>query len=238
MILRVEEVSRSFGGLRALKGVTIEVAKGEILGLIGPNGAGKTTLLNLIAGVYKPHTGAIYLDGEDVTGLRPEALCKRGVSRTFQIPQSFPQLTALENVLVAVLFGNGRTRQAARREAASFLEEVSFPLSFETPAAHLNVAQLKRLDLARALASGPKLLLLDEIAAGVNPAELANWIQLIRRLRETGITVIIVEHLMRVIMQVCDRIVFLSAGEKLAEGTPAQIAADSRVISAYLGSET
>lgn len=238
MLLRVENVSKSFGGLRVLKQVSLHIADGEILGLIGPNGAGKTTLLDVIAGVHRPDAGALYLNGENVIGLDPHVLCKRGLARTFQIAQPFPRFTALENVLVAATFGSPRGQKLeAERRSRELLEFVEFPLAFESVAANLNTAQLKRLDLARALASQPRLLLLDEIAAGLTPTELRDLIRLLRRIREGGISLLVVEHLMRVIMQVCDRVAFLQSGEKVAEGSPEQIAQDARVASAYLGDD-
>lgn len=237
-MLRVEEVSKSFGGLRALQRVSLAVGSGEVFGLIGPNGAGKTTLLNVIAGVHKPDSGGVRLAEEDVTGLDPDALCRKGLSRTFQVPQSFPRLTVLENVLVAATFGGeARSGLPPEQRARETLEFVGFRLPLETPAANLNTAQLKRLDLARALASHPRVLLLDETAAGLTPAELLELIQLIHRIRETGVTLIVVEHLMRLILQVCDRVAFLQSGEILVEGPPQHIAQDARVVEAYLGAE-
>jgi branched-chain amino acid transport system ATP-binding protein len=238
MILRVENISKSFGGLRALKGVSLTVTAGEIVGLIGPNGAGKTTLLNVIAGVHRPDSGDVYLTEANVTGLAPEALSRRGLARTFQMAQAFPQLTAFENVLVAGRFGGEPClREEPERLARRMLEFVEFPLSVDTLAGKLNTAQLKRLDLARALASRPQLLLLDEVAAGLTPTEIGNLTRLIRAIRETGVALLVVEHLMRVIQQVCDRVGFLDSGEIIAEGTPEQITQDARVVDAYLGSQ-
>jgi len=236
VILRVENVSKSFGGLKALKGVSLTVADGEIVGLIGPNGAGKTTLLNVIAGVHRPDSGDVFMAGTNVTALPPEALVRQGLARTFQIAQSFPQLTAYENVLVAARFGvEPSRREQPERLASRMLEFVEFPLSVDTLAEKLNTAQLKRLDLARALASRPRLLLLDELGAGLTPAELGDLIRLILAIRETLVAVVVVEHLMRVIQQVCDRVGFLDSGEIIAQGTPEQIAQDARVVDAYLG---
>lgn len=238
MILQVKNISKSFGGLRALKGVSLTAAAGEILGLIGPNGAGKTTLLNVIAGVHRPDSGDVYLAGTNVTSLAPEALSRRGLARTFQIAQSFPQLTAFENVLVAARFGGepGR-REEPEPLARRMLEFVEFPLSVDTLAGKLNTAQLKRVDLARALASHPRLLLLDELAAGLTPTEIGDLTRLIRAIRETGVALMVVEHLMRVIQQVCDRVAFIDSGKIIADGTPEQIAQDARVVDAYLGSQ-
>lgn len=238
MILRLENISKRFGGLRALKQVSLTVPHGEIFGLIGANGAGKTTVLNVVAGVHKPDAGAVYLADQNVTGLDPEALCKKGLARTFQIPHSFPRLTVLENVLVAATFGGGRSLMGeAVGLARQLLEFVGFPLPVDTLAANLNAAQLKRLDLARALASQPKLLLLDEIAAGLTPLELMDLIRLMQKIRQTGVAIIVVEHLMRVIMRVCDRVAFLQSGEIISEGTPEEVSHDARVVEAYLGVE-
>jgi len=238
MILQVENISKSFGGLRALKGVSLAIGAGEIVGLIGPNGAGKTTLLNVIAGAHRPDSGNVYLAGTNVTSLAPEALSRRGLARTFQIAQSFPQLTAFENVLVAARFGGEpSTRGEPEPLARRMLEFVEFPLSVDTLAGKLNTAQLKRVDLARALAGRPRLLLLDELAAGLTPTEIGDLTRLIRAIRETGVALVVVEHLMRVIQQVCDRVGFLDSGEIIAEGTPEQIAQDVRVVDAYLGSQ-
>ena len=221
-----------------LKGICLTVTAGEIVGLIGPNGAGKTTLLNVIAGVHRPDSGDVYLAGANVTGLAPEALSRRGLARTFQMAQAFPQLTAFENVLVAARFGGEPwPREEPEPLARRMLEFVEFPLSVHTLAGKLNTAQLKRLDLARALATRPQLLLLDEVAAGLTPTEIGDLTRLIRAIRETGVALLVVEHLMRLIQQVCDRVGFLDSGEIIAEGTPEQIAQDARVVDAYLGSQ-
>jgi branched-chain amino acid transport system ATP-binding protein len=238
MILQVDSITKSFGGLRALKGVSLALTASEIVGLIGPNGAGKTTLLNVIAGVHRPDSGHVYLTGANVTGLAPEALSRRGLARTFQIAQAFPQLTAFENVLVAARFGGEACpRKEAEPLARRMLNFVEFPVSVDTLAGKLNTAQLKRVDLARALASRPRLLLLDEVAAGLTPSEIRDLIRLIRAIRDTGVALVVVEHLMRVIQQVCDRVGFLDSGEIIAEGTPEQIVQDARVVDAYLGSQ-
>ncbi len=236
MILRLDNVSKNFGGLQALQRVSLTVARGQIFGLIGPNGAGKTTLLNVIAGTHRPESGTVHLAGEDVTGLEPHALCRKGLSRTFQIAQAFPRFSVLENALVAATFGSGTcTRLQADGRARAALEFVGFPLPVDTPAETLNTAQLKRLDLARALASHPRVLLLDEIAAGLTPTELLDAIALLRRINAAGVTLIVVEHLMSLVNRLCDRVAFLLSGEILAEGPPQQIAQDARVIEAYLG---
>lgn len=236
MILQLESTVKRFGGLVAVNNVSLSVEEGEIFGLIGPNGAGKTTLLNVIAGVYKPNAGAVRFKGEEITGLSPERICKKGIARTFQIAQPFPRMTVLENVMVAVIFGSKRgTIADPRSRAEEVLEFVEFPLPKETLAMNLNTVQLKRLDLARALASNPELLLMDESAAGLTTGELADLMTLVRKIRDRGITIIMVEHIMRVIMGVCDRIAVLHYGEKIAEGTPDEIATNEKVAEAYLG---
>ncbi len=235
MILEVEHVTKKFGGLVALNQVDLAVTAGEIVGLIGPNGAGKTTLLNVIAGAYRPDGGTVRFQGQSIGGLGPNRVCRKGIARTFQICRPFAKMTVLENVLVAATFGDPGASGAAVQRAAEMLAFVDFPLPPETPAGSLNAGQLRRLDLARALASNPQLLLMDEAAAGLNPSELVELLALIRRIRDRGVTILIVEHLMRLIMQCCDRIVVLDFGTKIAEGTPAVIAQDARVTQAYLG---
>lgn len=237
-MLRLENISKSFGGLQALKNVSLTVNEGEIFGIIGPNGAGKTTLLNVIAGVHRPESGRVRISGEDVTGMQPHARCRRGLSRTFQIAQAFPQLSVHENVLAAATFGHGPcTRQQAEQRAREALDRVGFHLPVDTPAGKLNTAQLKRLDLARALASRPRVLLLDEIASGLTPGELGNLMEVMLRIKAAGICLIVVEHLMRLILQVCERVAFLESGEILVAGPPRDILKDARVMEAYLGAE-
>jgi branched-chain amino acid transport system ATP-binding protein len=238
MIIETEGLTKNFGGLIAVNRVSLHVEKGEILGLIGPNGAGKTTFLNCISGAFKSNAGTVSFLGEDTTGMPADQLCRMGMSRTFQISRPFPRLTALENVLVGSVFGacGGNSKEEAKL-AEEALEFVNFPMPKDTPAERLNAVQLKRLDLARALACEPKLLLLDEVSSGLTPTELDEVMELIQLIQERGITMIIVEHIMRVIMGVSDRIVVLQYGEKIAEGLPDEIANSERVIEAYLGDE-
>jgi branched-chain amino acid transport system ATP-binding protein len=235
-MLHAEKIVKSFGGLVAVNQVTMDVEKGEICGLIGPNGAGKTTFLNCIAGTYKPTSGTARFAGEDLTGASADVMCGKGLARTFQIPLPFPKLTVLENVMVGAVFGADRkSGQPALRRAQEALEFVRFPLPLDTPASRLNASQLKRLDLARALACSPQLLLLDELASGLTPGELDDMMVLIRQIRDRGTTIVVVEHIMRVIKGICDKIIVLQHGIKIAEGTTEQVLKNPQVIEAYLG---
>ena len=226
----------AFGGLPAVDDVSFDVAEGEILGLIGPNGAGKTTLFNLVSGYLRPSSGEIHLGDRNVTGLKPWALARLGVSRTFQVVRPFPRLTVLGNVAVGAHLRH-RSRSEAERAAREVLGFLGMERLADAEAGSLSLPSRKRLEIARALAIEPRLLLLDEVVAGLNPAEAEEIIGLIRRVRERGVTIVIVEHIMRVIMGLSDRVVALSYGRKIAEGTPQAVAADPSVIAAYLGSE-
>lgn len=237
MLLQVENIVKRFGGMVALNHVSMSVNQGEIFGLIGPNGAGKTTLLNVIAGVLKPNEGRIILDGKNITGWSPENLCRIGISRTFQVPRKFKKMTVYENVLVATTFGLTKPDKPLPDLTNEALSFVKFPLPTDTIANKLNAAQLKRLDLARALASKPKLLLLDEPASGLTPTEVDELVKLIREIREAGVTIVVVEHVMKVIMSICDRMIVLDYGELISEGTPDVVSSDPKVIQAYLGDE-
>lgn len=235
-ILEISGVTKRFGGLTAVDNVTFSVDAGEIFGLIGPNGAGKTTLLSCLAGDLRPNGGMIRFDDRDTTGLPADRMCRLGIGRTFQIPRPFPHMSVFDNVVVAATFGDPLIRrdQVARR-ALDMLEYVEFPRPVATVASNLNAAQLKRLDLARALASHPRLLLLDELAAGLTPGELASMATLLRRIRGDGVTIVMVEHVMRLIMELCDRLSVLHYGELIAHGDAATVAQDDRVREAYLG---
>lgn len=236
-LLEGKEVTRYFGGLAAVHKVDFYVERGEIVGLIGPNGAGKTTLFNLISGALVPQSGQIRFKGENITGLKPHIICKKGIARTFQLVRIFPNMSALENVALATLFGkpDGLSMKQALEEAEKWLEFVGLSAVKEAPARNLTLANQKRLEVARALATGPELLLLDELMAGLNPTEVAQAMDLVRRIREQGITVFMVEHVMKAIMGICDRIIVLHHGEKIAEGTPQEIASSRTVIEVYLG---
>ena len=234
--LHTDNVIKNFGGLTAVNRVSMDVKEGQIFGLIGPNGAGKTTFLNCIAGAYPPSDGKVYFLGQETTGQPADVMCKRGMSRTFQIPLPFPKLTVQENVMVGAVFGadTGSDKSPEQRtlEALDFVE---FPMNPNTPAEQLNAVQLKRLDLARALACGPRLLLLDELAAGLTPGELDDMMDIIRAIRDRGITIIVVEHIMRVIQGICDRVMVIEYGTQIAQGTPDEVLNNQRVIKAYLG---
>jgi branched-chain amino acid transport system ATP-binding protein len=238
-LLEVERVSKGFGGVRAVHDVSFALDEGELVGIMGPNGSGKTTLFNVIAGALTPDRGQVRLAGRRISALAPHRVCARGVARTFQLVRPFAGLTALDNVLVGRLFGRqgASGRAGARAEAERWLALVGLEGRAEVPAATLTLIDRKRLELARALATSPRLLLLDEFLAGLNPAETATAMALIRRLVADGATVLMVEHIVWALMELSQRIVVLSAGEKIAEGPPAAVAADPAVVDVYLGTE-
>jgi branched-chain amino acid transport system ATP-binding protein len=237
-LLKCTEVSKRFGGLQALKKVDFTVNRNEIAGLVGPNGSGKSTLLNLISGVYKPDSGKITFLDEDISKFPPYKICSKGITKTSQTVQSFPDMTAIENVLTGVLFNrkNNADKTEALPKAKELLELVGLnPEKFDLPAKNLNVVELRRVQLAKALATTPKLLLLDELLTGLTPRECNEACELIRLINKQGVTVLIVEHVMRVIMGLCDRVTVLHHGEKIFEGTPKEVANDERVVKVYLG---
>jgi branched-chain amino acid transport system ATP-binding protein len=236
VVLSAEDVSKRFGGLQALSNVTFAVEEGQILGLIGPNGAGKTTLFNILNAVYRPDGGRVVYRGRDIHGLRPYDVARLGIARTHQIVRPLNELTVRENVMVGACFGRrGLGLRAAAAAADETLELVGLDSRADQLAATLNVAQKKRLELARALAADPDLLLLDEVLAGLNPAEITAMLDTIRLVRDRGVTIVIIEHVMHALMNISDRVVALDYGRLIAQGTPVEVAADPAVIEAYLG---
>ena len=236
-ILEGKGVTKYFGGLVALSNVDFHVERGEVLGLIGPNGAGKTTLFNVISAALSPKSGTIKFNGQDITGMRPHQICRMGIARTFQSVKVFGNMSVLDNVMLSSFFGTstGMSSADALRNAEEVLAFVGLSEAKSVPAKDLTLANQKRLEVAGALATGPELLLLDEIMEGLNPAEVAQAMELINEIRDRGITVVMIEHVMKAIMSVCERIMVLHHGAKIAEGTPRDIAASERVIKVYLG---
>jgi len=233
-LLEVKKVSRFFGGITAVKDVSFDITKGEILGLIGPNGAGKTTLFNVVNGFYPPSRGEVFFKGEKISGLKPHQICQRGLARTFQVVKPLQRMSVLDNV-VASAFLRAKNRKEADAIAADVLNFTSLYEDRNVISKGLPLGKRKRLEIARALATHPDLLLLDESFAGLNPSELDESIQIIRNIKKKGITIMIIEHHMKVIMSISDRIVVLNYGEKIAEGSPLEIGKNPLVIEAYLG---
>jgi branched-chain amino acid transport system ATP-binding protein len=234
ILLKAEHITRRFVGLVANSDINVEVRRGEILGLIGPNGAGKSTLFNIIAGAFPPSEGRIVFEGRDITRLSAPKRCRLGIARTFQVPKSFDTMSVIENVIVGG-FVRHPSSTAARRLALETLDFAALSGRALSPAGELTPPEKRRLEVARALATGPKLLLLDEVFAGLTPSEARLGADLVRRVRDKGVTVVMVEHVMEVVMPLVDRAVVLDLGRVLSEGTPAQVVADPKVITAYLG---
>jgi branched-chain amino acid transport system ATP-binding protein len=233
-LLETEALTVRFGGILANADISIDVNEGEILGLIGPNGAGKSTLFNLVAGTYRPTSGRIRFDGRDITRLPPASRCKLGIARTFQVVKSFETMSVLENVVVGALVRHVSTR-AAREEAYRVLDVTGLTRRAEANARDLTPPEKRRLEVARALATQPKLLLLDEVLTGLTPAEAQKGVELVRKIRNLGVTVVMVEHVMEVVMPLVDRAIVLDLGRVLVEGAPQTVVRDPKVIQAYLG---
>lgn len=236
-LLTVEGLVKSFGGLQAISKVSFQLEAGEILGLIGPNGSGKTTMLNLISGYLKPNAGRICFDGGEITHLPPHQICRRGIARTFQLTRPFLNLTVLENVIIGRAYGRqpAPSLKVAAEDSLAILERIGLREKANLLAKDLSLMERKKVELARALATKPKLLMLDEMMAGLNSAEVEDTLHLIREIRSWGITLIVVEHIVKVILGLCERVVVLNMGQKIAEGVPQEIVHDPHVIEVYLG---
>ncbi|MCR5209933.1 MAG: ABC transporter ATP-binding protein [Lachnospiraceae bacterium] len=234
-VLQVRKVTKIFGGMTAVNAVDLDIYPGEIIGLIGPNGAGKTTFFNSVTGFYKCDGGSVRFDGKDITSKTTYQNCKAGMARTFQIVQPFGQMTSLENVMIGA-FNRTSSYKEAESQAKKWIEFVGMEEKMHDRVANLNIGDQRKLEMARALATGPKLLLLDEVMAGLTPTEIDDVIELVRKIRKSGITVLMIEHIMKALMQLSDRVVVLDHGTKIAEGTPEEIANNDRVIESYLGS--
>jgi branched-chain amino acid transport system ATP-binding protein len=235
-ILEINNLVKDFGGLRAVDTLSLSIKEGEILGMIGPNGAGKSTAFNCIAGVYAPTKGDIFFASKKINGVKPWNLCKNGLARTFQLVKPFRSKSVLYNVMVGS-FARTDKASIAEEKALKVLQSLNFGDKKNERAGNLTIADRKRLEIARALATEPKLLLFDEVMAGLRPAEVDEMVQIIKNLRDQGITIFVIEHIMRAIMALSDRIVVIHFGKKIAEGSPQEVASDENVIKAYLGDE-
>ena len=235
-LLELKDMTKQFGGLTAVDSLSMSMEKGEILGVIGPNGAGKSTAFNCIAGVFPPTKGEVLFDGQVINGQKPWDLCKKGIARTFQIVKPFTSKSVLYNVTVGA-FATTSSRSEAEAKAIKVLQLLNFDDKKDAKSSDLTIADRKRLEIARALATEPRLLLLDEVMAGLRPAEVDEMVEIIRFLRGQGITILVIEHIMRAIMALSDRLVVIHFGKKIAEGTPKAVASDENVIKAYLGDE-
>jgi branched-chain amino acid transport system ATP-binding protein len=235
-LLEAEGLVKAFGGMTAVNKVDFCMERGEILGLIGPNGAGKTTLFNLISGYLRADAGIVRFNGTRISGRMPYRICRAGIARTFQASKNFPDMSVRENALIGAFFGtSGLTRGQAEAKADEVLAFVGLDKYADRPATDIPLAEQKQLEVARALATGPSLLMLDELMAGLNPTEVGEAMALVKRIRDLGVTVLMIEHVMKAIMNICDRVLALHHGSLIAEGAPHEIAADPQVIEVYLG---
>jgi branched-chain amino acid transport system ATP-binding protein len=234
-ILSLVSVTKKFGGLVAVNDLSVDVREGEALGIMGPNGAGKTTVINIISGQYRPDRGMVTFKKNKISGLSTHSICRLGIARTYQIPQPFASLTALQNIEIAAMYGKGVGQAAAREEANRIIDLVGLTDKKDIPAKDLVAITLKRLELARALATDPKVLLIDEVGAGLTEEEIPHLLDILKEIRSRGITYILIEHVLKVMMEAVDRITVIDYGAKIAEGTPAEVMENKKVITAYFG---
>ena len=235
-LLELSDLSIKFGGLTAVNKLNTKINVGEAVGLIGPNGAGKTTAFNLIVGVYQPTAGKVVFDGEDITGLPPHVVCRKGIGRTFQVVKPFGKMTVLQNIMVGAFVNTSKNKEA-RQIATEIMEKMGLQGKRDHLAQNLTIPERKRLEMAKALATQPKLLLLDEVLAGLNQTEIEEAVRLIKTINREGITILMIEHVLQATMAICSRIVVLDYGKKIAEGSPQEVTSNSEVIKAYLGDE-